>query len=278
MSAPKPPLTTMPSTPGPELPGGYPRDSVVFAGNKWEEVQRKRRDGAGSYFPPGLDAKSLLPGAVASYFPSGRTAQGSSSAPSTPGPYPYSYPLNTDGSVASNFSTRAFAGSSMRGSGSTTPVPSESGFAQESEAAPELVQQPQPQQQTVPTSVAVADAIPAVAPLAGISAFAHGNSPAQSQPQDSITPPVPATKTSPRARVRFGGHRKAASESTPSPPSAFTPTTAPASSGTDDKPKRSTSLLRTLRGEAKVLAGKVRRDPGKVEEGRRMVRGQALAV
>ncbi|KAJ7511486.1 hypothetical protein B0H11DRAFT_1899942 [Mycena galericulata] len=40
-------------------------------------------------------------------------------------------------------------------------------------------------------------------------------------------------------------------------------------------PVRKPSLLRTLRGEAKVLAGRVRRDPGRVEKGRRMIDGEA---
>ncbi|KAF7362735.1 hypothetical protein MVEN_00622800 [Mycena venus] len=62
---PKPPaLTSMPSTPGPEVPGGYPRNSVVFATNKWDRPSSKGKSG------PGLLAatKAYLPPAVASYF------------------------------------------------------------------------------------------------------------------------------------------------------------------------------------------------------------------
>ncbi|KAJ7723062.1 hypothetical protein B0H16DRAFT_344136, partial [Mycena metata] len=46
-----------------------------------------------------------------------------------------------------------------------------------------------------------------------------------------------------------------------------------ANGGKGVAPKRSGSLLRTLRGEATVLAGRMRRDPGRVERGRRMMDG-----
>ncbi|KAJ7263585.1 hypothetical protein B0H12DRAFT_1103098 [Mycena haematopus] len=63
-ATPRPPkapaFTSKPSTPGPQPPGGYPRNSVVFATNQWDNSAAKGKRG-------------LLAGtkaAVASYFPS----------------------------------------------------------------------------------------------------------------------------------------------------------------------------------------------------------------
>ncbi|KAJ7732847.1 hypothetical protein B0H16DRAFT_1732577 [Mycena metata] len=57
-----PPMTSIPSTPGPDVPGGYPRNSIVFASNQ-------RDNSAKSKTKPGLfaAAKNYLPPALASY-------------------------------------------------------------------------------------------------------------------------------------------------------------------------------------------------------------------
>ncbi|KAJ7048223.1 hypothetical protein C8F01DRAFT_1193816 [Mycena amicta] len=351
---PKPPLTSMPSTPGPEVPGGYPRNSVVFAENKWD-----RKGGIMSYFP-----------GAGSYFPdqpisSSQTSTPNASAPSTPSGN--SYPLNTDGSVASNLSTRAVAGSSPAASsrGTLTPVPSDfqavpgresvssaSDWSQASaigdtptDSETEVTSAPTRQhddesRQPAPPAALQTEAIPSVAPLAGLSAFAHIHAPTAGPKDNSKTTPTPipaSSLTGPRSNApstalsspvspvsvkskspdqpttstassrllgRFAsvhrgpGHRKAASESTA--PSAFgtgprrghpsaaavltdvelgdgvtlpsLPSSTSSGPSANAKPRRTHSLMRTLRGEAKVLAGKVTRDAGKVQEGKRMVR------
>ncbi|KAF7324016.1 hypothetical protein MKEN_00623700 [Mycena kentingensis (nom. inval.)] len=73
------------------------------------------------------------------------------------------------------------------------------------------------------------------------------------------------------------GHRKAASE--PAPPSSFgamrgsASTSGPSGTGSlSAESKRTRSILRTIRAEARVLAGKVTRDERRVEEGRRIIR------
>ncbi|KAJ7117213.1 hypothetical protein C8R43DRAFT_1037664 [Mycena crocata] len=122
-----PPLNSMPSTPGPEVPGGYPRNSVVFATNKWDHRSAKAPSQAKSE-PSGMlaNAATYLPPAVASYFPpqpssSSATAEHRTTAHtlSPPGSTPYVYPLPTDSSAVSansNFSTQAHAGTgSSRG-------------------------------------------------------------------------------------------------------------------------------------------------------------------
>ncbi|KAJ7673643.1 hypothetical protein DFH06DRAFT_1292546 [Mycena polygramma] len=117
-----PPLTTMPSTPGPQVPGGYPRDSVVFSTNQWAPPEpgvapAKAKKGKGLL----AATKAYLPPAVTSYFPQ-------TSAPPTPNAESPSTPkgeggapLNTDGSAASDsdFSTRAYAGTPR---GEATPT------------------------------------------------------------------------------------------------------------------------------------------------------------
>ncbi|KAJ7073190.1 hypothetical protein C8F01DRAFT_270082 [Mycena amicta] len=348
---PKPPLTSMPSTPGPEFPGGYPRNSVVFAENKWD----RKGPGAGSYFPDQPLSSS-------------QTSTPNATAPSTPSAN--SYPLNTDGSVSSNLSTRALAGSSPAASsrGTLTPVPSDfspvpvrdsvssaSDWSQASATGDtptetEVTSAPTQHGDDEPHPAPLhTEPLPAVAPLADISAFAHIHGPgtkanskttptaASPTSSDSSTSPssplagsntpstAPSSPVSPVsvkskspnqpttstassrllgrfASVRRGpGHRKAASESTKVAPSAFgtgprrghpsaaagagtdvelgdgvTLPSLPSSTSSDPtanaKPRRTHSLMRTLRGEAKVLAGKVTRDAGKVQEGKRMVR------
>ncbi|KAJ7176329.1 hypothetical protein C8R43DRAFT_557263 [Mycena crocata] len=130
-----PPLTSMPSTPGPEVPGGYPRNSVVFATNKWDHrsgltakapSQPKSQGPAGaSYFPPQPSSSSASPSLA---------ARGNNSyTPSPPGFTPYVYPLPTDSSAIStnsNFSTEAHADTDSSrgtltptGSGATSNLP-----------------------------------------------------------------------------------------------------------------------------------------------------------
>ncbi|KAJ7642264.1 hypothetical protein FB45DRAFT_1054522 [Roridomyces roridus] len=113
-----PPLTSVPSTPGLEVPGGYPRNSTVFSNNLWDNnAERKKTGGAPSSFLTA--AKNYLPTGVASYFPDVPTdpvpTPSTIPSPGVHTPYPREVPpiLNTDGTVASDmgFSTRAYAGS-----------------------------------------------------------------------------------------------------------------------------------------------------------------------
>ncbi|KAJ7726164.1 hypothetical protein DFH07DRAFT_1001890 [Mycena maculata] len=130
-----PPVNTMPSTPGPQFPGGYPRNSVVFATNKWDHAGQEKDNTQGSSLLATAKTyvaapAAYLPSAVTSYFPDVSASNASSStnsdsdttsnadgSPNTIGvhtPYPRDGPpLNTDGSmsVASDFSTRMYAGS-----------------------------------------------------------------------------------------------------------------------------------------------------------------------
>ncbi|KAJ7686342.1 hypothetical protein B0H17DRAFT_1136895 [Mycena rosella] len=128
-----PPLKSLISTPGFEVPGGYPRDSTVFAGNKWDnrDAQPGMLAAAKTYLPgiqaPSANAKAHLPPAVASYFPAASTSSDSVSssyriahANSNPNVHT-PYPINTDGSITSTFSTHAYAGSDR---GTITPIPS----------------------------------------------------------------------------------------------------------------------------------------------------------
>ncbi|KAK7057960.1 hypothetical protein R3P38DRAFT_2760098 [Favolaschia claudopus] len=119
---PKPTLTSMPSTPGMEVPGGYPRNSVVFASNQWESPASKSKPKRGGFLSA---TKAYLPAAVAAYLPS-------ESLPATPYPdSPLERPssvghtpglalLHTDSSASTRFSTRAYAGSD---SPHSTPTP-----------------------------------------------------------------------------------------------------------------------------------------------------------
>ncbi|KAJ6592553.1 hypothetical protein B0H19DRAFT_1224473 [Mycena capillaripes] len=129
-----PPLVSVPSTPGPELPGGYPRNSVIFSTNQWDHSTAKNEKPATkSNGTSGLLAatKAYLPPTVASYFPLGadasNTTSSSSSSNDTLSPRPGSaghtpgVALHTPGSVTSDsdFSTRAYAGSSSSRAAST---------------------------------------------------------------------------------------------------------------------------------------------------------------
>nr|GAT44507.1 predicted protein [Mycena chlorophos] len=307
----RPPLSALPSTPGPDVPGGYPRDSVVFAGNKWDREEetrtRPQRGGMLSYLPAG----------VASYFhhPPGSSHADSdsvdnastTSTPGTPGVL-----LHTDGSIAtttSNFSTRAYAGSrssrpSTASAATMTATPLPEPPAQTSASANPTTDKALPT--TPPSNPPPADAapplhtepIPAVAPLAGLTAFAHLHTPPTTKPTGKA-PGDDAEKSPPRLLDRFKtlrrggggrGHRQTASESSvPNPtqaarvenrsPSVEAPaamglgTEAQAHESSTAKSKSSSNaLMRTLRGEAKVFAGKITRDAGKVEAGRRIMK------
>ncbi|KAJ7032866.1 hypothetical protein C8F04DRAFT_1235053 [Mycena alexandri] len=113
-----PPMTSMPSTPGPDIPGGYPRNSTVFASNQWDRSEKSK---------PGLfaAAKNYLPPAVASYLPKS-SATSSTPAPTSPNTLSPP-PINRESSaVSEGFSTRAYAGSgSSRDTPLATPLPSD---------------------------------------------------------------------------------------------------------------------------------------------------------
>ncbi|KAJ7686345.1 hypothetical protein B0H17DRAFT_1072052 [Mycena rosella] len=310
-----PPLNSTASTPGLEVPGGYPRDSVVFAGNKWDHGNAPPGllSTAKAYLPaPITNAKAYLPPAVASYFPSTETASKSEISPrivkanADPTVHtPYPAVLNTDGSVsaASDFSTRAYAGSS---SGLPTPTPGDFPGVPSSEGYFPQVSPPSTPDSHPPSRPSVSRRPHTPPPLPPTSSSTSGS--AGSTPTSASTAPSsPASaslKKSPSGFARWASRSLSKRSSAPpaahasSPPSAFAspppsafakprasldtspPPSAPATSPTATKsapaeqappPKRRASLLRTLRGEAKVLSGRVRRDPGRVEAGRRML-------
>ncbi|KAJ6592592.1 hypothetical protein B0H19DRAFT_1055299 [Mycena capillaripes] len=132
-----PELTSMPSTPGPQPPGGYPRNSVVFATNQWDHSAETGKPGllaatkahlpqaVAAFLPPSTDLRSPLhrsssaghtPG-IALYTPSSGSGNGvaSDSDSSTPMPTPGEFPTpggRTFGARASsnlNHSTSADA-------------------------------------------------------------------------------------------------------------------------------------------------------------------------
>ncbi|KAJ7467587.1 hypothetical protein FB451DRAFT_1482902 [Mycena latifolia] len=127
---PKPPLTSIPSSPGLDVPGGYPRNSTVFAGNKWERGGTGTGGDGGSGFlaaakaylpgvaPPIAEAKGSLPPKVASYFPPVSTSLDRIAAANANKAVHTPYPLNTDGSATSELSAYS-------DSGTPTPTPSE---------------------------------------------------------------------------------------------------------------------------------------------------------
>ncbi|KAJ6462293.1 hypothetical protein C8R47DRAFT_1158656 [Mycena vitilis] len=203
-----PPLTTLPSTPGPQLPGGYPRDSVVFSTNQWappEPGAAPAKKGKGK----GLLAatKAYLPPAVTSYFPQ-------TSAPSTPiaeNPSPSTpkaggegegvAPLNTDGSAASDsdFSTRAYAGTPA-GRGEATPTQgvafSESELATPTNGAGEL-----PLSKLNPASLKKPEGEPVdlaagVVPIPSVAPFASVLTSTGRAPPSAAPPPATAADAS----------------------------------------------------------------------------------
>ncbi|KAJ7076634.1 hypothetical protein B0H15DRAFT_934226 [Mycena belliarum] len=261
-----PPLTSMPSTPGPQVPGGYPRNSVVFADNKWDHRGGTDSDvglltAAKAYLPDVEKAKGLLPPTVASYFPqttgapSGSAsthriaAANSNLAVHTP------YPLATDGSVVSNFSTHAYAGSGS--SRSSTPVPSEAHADAECGENPEGERPPSEASTAAPippsppaeerrrtqlidhgvVPVPSSTSRPTLSPPAADSNSSGSGSGSGSTATPSTAPSSPAPPHSPgspktpSAFVRWASRRtssktshvRSASASTPaaSPPSAF---------------------------------------------------------
>ncbi|KAJ7734354.1 hypothetical protein DFH07DRAFT_844896 [Mycena maculata] len=375
-----PPLNTVPSTPGPEFPGGYPRNSVVFATNKWDHADQQKDNTQGSSLLATAKTyvaapAAYLPSAVTSYFPDVSVSNASSSSstdsdtdttpnadgsPNTVGvhtPYPRAGPpLNTDGSmsVASDFSTRAYAGSgSSRGLTSVQSDFPASSAASDSDtytmSDARAQQHPYagnasspPSSETAPPAVSEPPATADVTPLPSVAPFATLlASNTKPHPAPTTTPPGQTASPSPippaYPSTPSGSGSNASGPSTPpsspgspkklgsgffatlrrgkaaAPPSSFgagagargsldssdpnSTSTAPATTGTTNgnghargasldsgspstnanaqTSARKPSLLRTLRGEAKVLNGKMRRDPGRVEAGRRMLSGTA---
>ncbi|KAJ7469354.1 hypothetical protein B0H11DRAFT_1394070 [Mycena galericulata] len=348
-----PPLASLPSTPGPVVPGGYPRNSVVFAGNQWDRSQRSGNESFGTGTGLFTAAKTYLPPAVTSYFPD-VPSPSSSSSPSTNGttsktrtnphtswnptatahaghtPYPHTPPhlLNTDGSTASaasDFSTRAAYAASEASRGTATPVPSTYTYTapqqEEGDLRPRATSGLMPSHPGVGSArTGLSAAATPISPSASASSGSgSGTSSAVTTPSTAPSSPGPAvsfspqspamnspkTKTSPFVRFAslrrgkgaekkegagpssFAGHARGGSldSSSVSAPSALkAPAQAQAQAeaqGNAANPTatakpvgRKPSLLRTLRGEAKVLAGRVRRDPGRVEKGRRMIEGE----
>ncbi|KAJ6580020.1 hypothetical protein DFH09DRAFT_1444392 [Mycena vulgaris] len=358
-----PPLTSTPSTPGLEVPGGYPRNSVVFSSNKWDN-RGAQAPGPGllaaakNYLPsvpaPIANAKAYLPPAVASYFPpaseanTARVAKANSNlSVHTP------YPINTDGSAASDFSTRAYAGS---GSSRANLTPTQGDFSAPSASPPstpgahshsnpstsgvdaDSTGRPLPDASTAPTAAphdeghrtqlidSGVQPLPATELLPSVpsSSPAHAASPSNSNSTSSSSTPSSSSMNTPPSSsasatsakppgsgfVRWASRSlskrspasktssppsafaRASADSPSSPPSAFAaparasldsspsaPPSAPAAfkltpmDTSTPPPKRRASLLRTLRGEATVFAGRVRRDPARVEKGRRMMGG-----
>ncbi|KAJ7827094.1 hypothetical protein B0H13DRAFT_2374010 [Mycena leptocephala] len=359
-----PPLTSMPSTPGPQVPGGYPRNSVVFSTNEWDRA------------PPQITQSSNTTTSLSDYLSPAAHAH---LAGHTPG-----VALHTDGSTsaASDFSTRTYAGSGgtltptqghgdlpspglssgsnprasefESGAGSTSntsgvdstansdldqrrtstatamaaattvdsatdarrvdPLPSVAPISSMltstvSRPAPAAV--PQPNSTTTPTS-------PASPPSSGsgsgsgfssnASASTAPSSPASPAPHTKfVLSPMPSSPASHEkgfsaSMKRFASLRRRGEKGKAAPPSAFggaghvrggsldTATASGADSPDDanphvhfdtatdprQKPSRRASLLRTLRGEASVLAGRVRGDRERVERGRRMISGEVL--
>ncbi|CAK5282045.1 unnamed protein product [Mycena citricolor] len=358
---PQAPLLSSRVSNGPDFPGGYPRDSVVFATNAWEKPA-KNPQGAAASEANGMGllstAKSYLPqnlniGNPASYFSSAHISAPESKKTEGTGPYkdslhtPHPPSLNTDGTVYSDFSTRAFLGSSR----STTPVPSDVAHASPSQpstpgasveaASPHVraetldsnaVATPTPQQQPVvessgPESPRQVVALPSVAPFA--TAFVNSvpkSNEAQSPPvaaAQTSQPPLPVSPSTSSSSSSSGrettlsppsspevapphhlpthhrftlrrkhgrdsngngatGHAKGVSVdfASPSGPVPESPRRASLDepqpqhhSILSSQPKR--SWIRNLRGEVKVLSGRMRHDQRKIEEGRKMMSGDA---
>ncbi|KAJ7827086.1 hypothetical protein B0H13DRAFT_2680511 [Mycena leptocephala] len=362
-----PPLTSMPSTPGPQVPGGYPRNSVVFSANQWDRAPPQTQSQTEAKTGFLAATKAYLPPAVASYFPtqSSNTTTSSSeflspaanSAGDTPG-----VALHTDGSTssASNFSTRAYAGSGSS-RGTLTPTQGQGAFPTGSDSGSTFTMSgvdstanSDPDQRRTSTATATTtpttvdstlgpearrvEPLPSVAPFASVltSAVARPAPAPAPQPNSTRALDPPAATTTPASPASSGSgsgsgfssnasastapsspasHEKGFSASvkrfaslrtrrgekgtgkgagTGAPPSAFggaghvrgsslDTTTASGADSPDDanphvtpteKLSRRASLLRTLRGEASVLAGRVRGDRERVERGKRMIHGE----
>ncbi|KAJ7328350.1 hypothetical protein DFH08DRAFT_1023783 [Mycena albidolilacea] len=208
-----PPLNTMPSTPGPEVPGGYPRNSVVFEGNQWDRPAAEPQTGlltkAKNFLPA---PTTYLPPAVASYFPT--HADASSTASSTPTGSPAHTPggaMYTDSSAASNFSSRAYAGTaSSRGTLTPTPTPSELNGASDPHSTSNSTSAPNddadaalaPTADAKPATSAApvtARPDPGVVPLPSVVPFSsvlasNGRSPPLASPASTSVPPTPPPK------------------------------------------------------------------------------------
>ncbi|KAJ7117211.1 hypothetical protein C8R43DRAFT_1037659 [Mycena crocata] len=97
------------------------------------------------------------------------------------------------------------------------------------------------------------DALPSVAPFAAASAFIPTR---VVSPETSVLPYTPTGAVSPHVNPTQSSPGVSASPSSPT------------------TRKHKPSLLLRLRGEAKVISGRIRRDPVRVEEGRRMLDGE----
>ncbi|KAJ6626703.1 hypothetical protein B0H10DRAFT_1941706 [Mycena sp. CBHHK59/15] len=255
---PKPPLLSLPSTPGPQLPGSYPRNSVVFQDNHYAA---QGTSGAGLFAAAkNLIPAKLIPPAVASYFPTQHPASentatsNDSSAPSTPG---QGHAFNTDelhrdGSVTSNFSTHSYAGSgSSRSRDTLTPMGASMSrtptgaftLGAGSEAATSHSQPasaPDTEEKSLP-------------PPPGLNLEPVAPVPASAEPMQPA-PAVPAPTST--------------STSTPAPPPMTSADTPPPSSAkaADAPPRRSVTFLRSLR----------RRPRGSATDNATTVRGASL--
>ncbi|KAF8214850.1 hypothetical protein K438DRAFT_2008965 [Mycena galopus ATCC 62051] len=230
-----PPLTTMPSTPGPEFPGGYPRNSVVFGTNQWDHSTSapKEQSGNGGLFATAKTylaaPTAYLPPAVASYFPvqSDASNNTSSTASSTPTGSPGHTPVVGLPTDSSTFSTHAQGGrGSSRGSSATStplPTPGEQRVTFDSQP-PTIIPD------TVPD---VADPAPASKPLPPAPVV---NSPPASKAADPGVVPLPSvapfssvlTSTGRTAPI-LNSNSTSDPSSTPNPPVAALPPTSPTS-------------------------------------------------
>ncbi|KAJ7467553.1 hypothetical protein FB451DRAFT_1401556 [Mycena latifolia] len=204
------------------------------------------------------------------------------------------YPMNIDGSATSDFSTRAPLGLHTGGpstsgehshsffdasTGATSAAPpsppaEKHRRTQLFDPGPPLPREPRPFLPCTPPPLGLKllrlwlrqltlhreyDDHPAL--LARIRKIPSGSK--------ASSPPRP--RRSPRPPPARAPTAKSARTSLDTPPTyQFTPM---AQSEAEAPLKRRASLLRTLRGEANVLSGKMRRDPARVEAGRRMMGG-----
>ncbi|KAJ6481369.1 hypothetical protein DFH09DRAFT_1214014, partial [Mycena vulgaris] len=83
------------------------------------------------------------------------------------------------------------------------------------------------------------------------------------------SPPTASPSPSPAAKSTTTPPSKS-----PSSASRLSPATTSAATTSSRRP----SLLRTLRGEVKLFSGRLRKDPGRVEEGRRMSGGESAHI
>ncbi|KAJ7467560.1 hypothetical protein FB451DRAFT_1482862 [Mycena latifolia] len=209
------------------------------------------------------------------------------------------YPMNIDGSATNDFSARAYA---VRGT--LTPVQStrpprrgpfhcygplsDASTGATSAAPPSPPAEKHRHTQLIdpgvvplPSVAPFVSALVPTHPTVATSPSAHAASPSVSSSSGSgsvsspstastmTTPPSsPASVKSPSGFARWSATGRASLDVPPT--YQFAPMAQPEAPPT---PKCRASLRRTLRGEAKLLSGKMRRDPARVEAGRRMMGG-----